>query len=234
MLKAGLLEQLRKCGGNPRSRCFIQRAKSTNKSNAIERAHLIERDLPFTAINHAIHTVGKLFPGTGHRSDDDRTNRATHLVRRDDKDGSRLPHFNAHGRVERSKVNAEFFDYHVHSFSSNSFTMFCKSRKSSMSSPCSARAALICSSQPARGASEIGVADWMITWPSRTNISTSSVRPACSMTAFGRRTPREFPIRTSFAASLILGLAGLRATVVRLVDGFRGRLCSALDFIPTL
>jgi hypothetical protein len=36
----------------------------------------------------------------------------------------------------------------------------------------------------------------MIVFPRSSN-STSSARPACSITAFGSRTPRELPIRTS-------------------------------------
>ena len=76
------------------------------------------------------------------------------------------------------------FGYHSH-FVSSKCVGVGGSRSWSLPSECSSLAA---SAHPARGA---GCAEMTISLP-RSSSSTSSVRPACWISGFGRRTPREF------------------------------------------
>ena len=182
----------------------IKLPKSADESAAIQSAHLVESDLSVLPREHAIDPRGKLLTAARHWRDDYSLHNPVHLVGGDDQARPRFSHFGPHSRIERSEVNSESFDrHHVHSFSSNSFDTFCQSRQSSMSSPCSATAARNISSQPSRGLG-FAVLERMMTLPSSTESSTLSVRPACSITDLGSRTPRELPMRTSFAATLAI------------------------------
>src|SRR6184192_995278 len=183
----------------PSGGCRIDPAEPANEPDFVERSHLIQRDLPVPSVENAIDPIREAASSPGHRRDNYSAHRAVQFRRRDYEARPSLSDLRAHGRVERRQVDAELFDHHVHSFSSNALGMFCQSRQSSMSSPCSASAALICSSHPARGCAD--PADRRITRSPTTAIEISSLSPACSITDLGSRTPRELPIRTSFALS---------------------------------
>lgn len=202
MPKIPLLEHGSKRLRHERASLGIQATEPANKAAVVQRSHLIERYLPRAAVENRIDAIRKFLAGARHRRNDDGPNRLMHLVRRDHEARPDFSHLKAHRRIKAGKVNAEAFkSHHVHSLSSNSLGIDCHSRQSSVSSPCSATAARICSSQPSRGLRFFPL-ELIITLPFSTDSSTFSVRPACSITDLGRRIPRELPIRTSFAGSL--------------------------------
>ena len=121
------------------------RPKLTDKPGPVQSANLIERDLPALALEHAIDARGKLFVAAGHRRDDNGPNDPMHFIGRNDQARPRLTHLRPDRRIEPREVDGKSLNgHHVHSLSSKSLDMFCQSRHSSKSSPCSATAARNC------------------------------------------------------------------------------------------
>ena len=170
-------------------------SKVANQPLSIHRPELIGNHLAVLAVEAARHAEWVPMRGRGHGRDHDCPQMGVQVVRGNDHTGSRLLDLGSSRGVE---INEKHFTssrklrhYQRHSSSSN-----CVRVSGSISLPppaaASARAA---SAQPARA---LLVAAITTVLP-RTSSSTSSVRPACSMMAFGIRTPRELPMRTSCA-----------------------------------
>jgi len=179
----------------------INLSQMPTEPRTVQRPHLIQRNFALMPLKGAIHAKWKSFLCTGQWSDNHCADGTVHFLRRDHEAWPRLAHFRPHARIKCRQIHAKSLDHHVHSFLSNSLVISCHSRNSSASSPCSANAFLMASSQPARGFSGFWE-DRKITLSPRTVISMAPSSPACSIIALGSRMPREFPIRTSFAVSV--------------------------------
>jgi hypothetical protein len=213
--------------------CFVKLTESFSKSQNIDRTHLIECDFARSSRESARDTRWKARDSSRHWGDDYRNHMLVHFLRRNNNAWPSLAHFCADSRIKPHKVNIKANGdqpaHHVHSVSSNALGIFCQSAhswrsRSRKSGGSSASAFLNASSHPARGRfSPVGRRT--ISSP-RTAISTPSLIPACSITALGKRTPREFPIRIS----LVLIVPFFRRFKGLFAEVFRGDF----NFISTL
>ncbi|MDB5322416.1 MAG: hypothetical protein JWN40_4047 [Phycisphaerales bacterium] len=183
------------------------------QSPPIHTPELVQRDLTRPVAEPALDPKGILARNGRQRCDQDGVKVPVQLWRAYDYARASLLHLVPARGIKRNKVNVEplwLARYHGHSLLSStgaSIGASSHSRSSSVSSPpSSAIARRIASSQPARGCSS----DFSTTSWSPTTSSTSSPSLACSMTVFGRRTPRELPIRTS-----LIVFAGPLAALLR-------------------
>lgn len=192
-----------KCTSHRSLRGWRKSSKMLHQPTAIDASDLFDGDLSSASLKSAIDAERVLSDDRGQWSNQHGSDGAIDKFRRDDDAGLGFLHFRAASRVEWHEIDVELQCYHVHSFSSDSGSSGASSHSRSSllnSSPCSASTFLICASHPARGC------DWLVermtTSSFRTRISTSLPSPACSMIDFGKRTPRELPIRTNRAVNV--------------------------------
>ena len=176
----------------------LKGTQSPEQTLSIDCPNLIEHDQAGLALELAPNPKGIRFAGGGERRDDHRLQVSIQLVGRNHKARAGLFDLATTCRIQAHKMNLPPLGmtrpHHRHSSSSNRVGEGVSSR--SRDSTARRRAA---SAQPVRGGREAVITTLL----SSTRSSTSWSSPTWSITAFGRRTPREFPILTRRAFMVI-------------------------------
>ena len=169
-----------------------QGTETLDQPVAVHSPNLVEDNLTRLALKPAGHSERVRVATCGKRRDDESPQVSVQLIRRHHHAGPCLANLAPSGgvKVDQEHVSSTDLSYRQrHSSSSKRVLLGSSSRRSSTRS----RIRRAASAQPARGS----LRELITIAPSRTCTSTSSSRPASSISGLGRRTPRELPIRMS-------------------------------------
>jgi hypothetical protein len=184
-------EHFKQDGGDLLRGAKRDRSKFPYQSLPVDGAQLVKCGLSGFSLKAQRNPRGIGAHRSGHGDNNDSLQILVHLIGRDHQARPRLFYLGPMGGIKRHQpdlVSARRATHHSHSSTSNSLAAAVS--RSSSSIP--AEAPRNFSAQPSRGTPT----GEMIRDLFSTRKSTASPKPSCSISGFGMRIPREFPIRT--------------------------------------